>query len=748
MYKDQGNSYSEVEGIKCYFPPLPQKQLIQNFGIPKLDQKWTRTELPEFTVRDVDIWDGSEYEAGDIITWEEAVRQETIKITGCDPMDLDKSNNPKKVPGVVVDIEYSMDCLDNFREQELTRISKGHWIYIKGAPVYLTGWHYLYLNWWQIDVGYPEFRSPDLDFFYLVDVVADLRCPHLGLFYVTGRGSGKSFKGGVVAYGATIRRKKAHSGIQSSDDDAVAAFFKTKILQPMTTLPEFLVPINPYIGEITGLNKLEFKPPAKKTISARLYAKLKKSALYSWIDFRKSSEGAYDNATLACKINDELGKLNPSVTANAEVLIEKNIPSVFRSNIKRGFILGTTTIEKIQEGGREAKNIWIKSDQSKLSKNGRTITGLIRHFCSCLKSTAFDEWGYPVTHEPEDIRTKKYLAEKYEVMMPMIQQGSKAYHDAEREKYSDDPLGLISYKQKNPYTAEEAFWIESKKCIYPAEILYTAKDRILNSGTKPTRRGNIIWEKVDEKAIWVDDKNNGKWEVSYFDFEQNMTQVNHGKKKTFTPKATHKRVMAFDPYSASDLADENRGSNAAAAVYNKPDFHIAEEYCDTIIADYLYRHNDNFMSYEDIICACFFFGCAVLIEKNKSNAIDYFKTRGYHWGGSSNPDDFILERPESTYTEYSSKPSDGITSGVGMIEHYTTSTGSHISKHGWKLKHLRVIDDWLMFDPTKTKKFDMAVAASYAVVAAEKKIEEQPDTVEITDLFRTYNNNGSFSQAH
>jgi hypothetical protein len=57
-----------------------------------------------------------------------------------------------------------------------------------------------------------------------------------------------------------------------------------------------------------------------------------------------------------------------------------------------------------------------------------------------------------------------------------------------------------------------------------------------------------------------------------------------------------------------------------------------------------------------------------------------------------------------------------------------------------------VIDDWLIFNPAKTKKYDLAVAASYAIVASEKKIEDQQETIEIKDLFRTYDNTGSYSQ--
>jgi hypothetical protein len=138
----------------------------------------------------------------------------------------------------------------------------------------------------------------------------------------------------------------------------------------------------------------------------------------------------------------------------------------------------------------------------------------------------------------------------------------------------------------------------------------------------------------------------------------------------------------------------------------------------------------------------------VLIEKNKSNAIDYFRQRGYKWGYDSNDLDFILSRPESTITQNSGKVTDGITSTVTTIQHYVLSTQHHIQNHGHKLKHLRVIDAWLKFNPEKTKEHDLAVAASYSIVAAEKVIKSEGKVIDLGQFFTTYDNSGSASKAN
>ncbi len=236
--------------------------------------------------------------------------------------------------------------------------------------------------------------------------------------------------------------------------------------------------------------------------------------------------------------------------------------------------------------------------------------------------------------------------------------------------------------------------------------------------------------------------------ISFQNFEPNQVQINDGRIKTFTPLNAHKRVIGIDPYSVRDLAEEGSGSMGAAAVYNRYDMNIPEEFCDTIVGDYLFRPPDPFDFYEDMLAAAFWFGCPLFIETNKSNALDYFRHRGYLWGFEANPLDFIWERPRSTFTNPNQKETDGMYNSQGTIEHYTNSTALHIRKHGWKLKHLRVIDQWLLFNPKKTKQFDLGVAASMAVVGAERKGVETSKVIDLGEVLGTYDNSGTASRAN
>ena len=47
--------------------------------------------------------------------------------------------------------------LHDYIDEEFRRRDEGFWFYIKGVPTYITGTHYMYLQWSKIDVGQPDF---------------------------------------------------------------------------------------------------------------------------------------------------------------------------------------------------------------------------------------------------------------------------------------------------------------------------------------------------------------------------------------------------------------------------------------------------------------------------------------------------------------------------------------------------------------------------------------------------------------
>jgi len=88
------------------------------------------------------------------------------------------------------DPDYYDSELQSYRAQEWKRRLYGFWFMNNGVPTYLTGLNYFYLAHWQIDIGYPDFRIPDMEFFYFLQYAID--DPNsLGIVEATKRRQGK-----------------------------------------------------------------------------------------------------------------------------------------------------------------------------------------------------------------------------------------------------------------------------------------------------------------------------------------------------------------------------------------------------------------------------------------------------------------------------------------------------------------------------------------------------------------------------
>ena len=80
----------------------------------------------------------------------------------------------------------------DYIESEFDRRESGYWFYNNGEPTYITGTHYMYLQWTKIDVGHPDFREANRVFFiYWEACKADSRS--FGMAYLKIRRSGFSF---------------------------------------------------------------------------------------------------------------------------------------------------------------------------------------------------------------------------------------------------------------------------------------------------------------------------------------------------------------------------------------------------------------------------------------------------------------------------------------------------------------------------------------------------------------------------
>ena len=74
-------------------------------------------------------------------------------------------------------------------DEEFKRREEGFWFNNKGVSTYITGTHYMYLQWSKIDVGAPDYREANRLFFIFWEACkADRRC--YGMCYLKNRRSG------------------------------------------------------------------------------------------------------------------------------------------------------------------------------------------------------------------------------------------------------------------------------------------------------------------------------------------------------------------------------------------------------------------------------------------------------------------------------------------------------------------------------------------------------------------------------
>ena len=88
--------------------------------------------------------------------------------------------------------EESKDQWFDYIDEEFKRREEGFWFINKNKPIYITGTHYMYLQWSKIDVGAPDFREANRLFYIFWEACkADKRC--YGMCYLKNRRSGFSF---------------------------------------------------------------------------------------------------------------------------------------------------------------------------------------------------------------------------------------------------------------------------------------------------------------------------------------------------------------------------------------------------------------------------------------------------------------------------------------------------------------------------------------------------------------------------
>jgi hypothetical protein len=637
-------------------------------------------------------------------------------------------------------VEFKEKWYD-YIDTEFKRREEGFWFYNKDKPSYITGTHYMYLQWSKIDVGQPDFRESNRLFFIFWEACkADVRC--YGLCYLKNRRSGFSFMAsGETVNQATISTDSRFGILSKSGPDA-KKMFTDKVVPISVNYPFFFKPVQD--GMDRPKTELAYRVPASKFTRKKLDSneKLQEiTGLDTTIDWKNTGDNSYDGEKLKLLVHDESGKWERPTNILNNWRVTKTCLRL-GSRIIGKCMMGSTS-NALDKGGENFKKLYYDSDATKRNANGQTRSGLYSLFIPMEWNYEgyIDSYGFPVFEKP----TKQTEGPDGS----LITQGVIDYWNNEVEGLKGDQDGLNEYYRQFPRTEQHAFRDEAKQSLFNLTKIYEQID--YNEDLRNTAiitTGSFMWENgiKDTKVVFVPNKN-GRFNVSWVPHVglQNRVIVKGGVKY---PGNDHCGAFGCDSYDISGTVDK-RGSNGALHGLTK--FSMEDVPPNRFFLEYIARPQTAEIFFEDVLMACVFYGMPILAENNKPRLLYHFKRRGYR-GFSMNRPDRRLNKLSVTEREIGGIPNsseDIKQAHAAAIESYIeTCVGQTEAGYG-DMYFQRTLEDWGKFNINNRTKHDASISSGLAIMACNKNLYSPVSPVQkkVYDLgIKRYDNRGSSSK--
>ena len=637
----------------------------------------------------------------------------------------------------------------NFKEQwydyidtEFKRRSEGFWFYNKGVPTYITGTHYMYLQWSKIDVGAADYRESNRLFFIFWEACkADQRC--YGMAYLKNRRSGFSF----MASGETVNMATISSdsrfGILSKSGADAKKMFTDKVVPISLNYPFFFKPIQD--GMDRPKTELAYRVPASKLTRRKLDQGEKPGELEgldTTIDWKNTGDNSYDGEKLKLLVHDESGKWErPDNILNNWRVTKTTLR--LGSRIVGKCMMGSTS-NALDKGGANFKKLYENSNVTKRNRNGQTSSGLYSLFIPMEWNYEgfIDTYGNPVFDTPEEPVEGPYGE--------LIDQGVIEHWQNEVDGLKNDQDGLNEYYRQFPRTEQHAFRDEAKESLFNLTKIYEQIDynEEVQNGMQVTQ-GNFQWEggEQDSNVIFAPNTN-GRFKVSWVPPKklQNCVIVKNGVKY---PGNEHIGAFGCDSYDISGTVDK-RGSKGSLHGLTK--FSMEDAPPNMFFLEYIARPQTAEIFFEDVLMALAFYGMPLLCENNKPRLLYYLKRRGYR-GFSMNRPDKLWNKLSVTEKDIGGIPNsseDIKQAHAAAIESYIENYVGQVTEGVYGDTYFqKTLEDWAGFNINNRTKFDATISSGLAIMAcnknryrpsAEKAIKSVPLS------FKKYNNKGYSSK--
>ena len=685
----------EIQNLKIALPSEPDNVYVCS----KKEERWARTKYPKQLSKIKNVFEWEQY-----------------------PIDFK---------------ETWYDYID----EEFRRREEGFWFKNKGISTYITGSHYMFLQWSKIDVGAADYRESNRLFYIFWEACkADQRC--YGMCYLKNRRSGFSFMASSELVNQATISSDSRFGILSKSGADAKKMFTDKVVPISINYPFFFKPIQD--GMDRPKTELAYRVPASKLTRRKLdqgEAPEELEGLDTTIDWKNTGDNSYDGEKLKLLAHDESGKWErPDNILNNWRVTKTTLR--LGSKVVGKCMMGSTS-NSLDKGGDNFKKLYYASDVTQRNRNGQTSSGLYSLFIPMEWNYEgfIDSYGLPVFDSPKD-------AVK-DAQGDLITRGVIEHWENEVDGLRSDQDSLNEYYRQFPRTEKHAFRDEAKLSLFNLTKIYEQIDYNEDVKNKTlVTQGNFQWAGgIKDTSVNFVPENNGRFLVSWIPpiNLQNRVIIKNGVK---FPGNDHVGAFGCDSYDISGTVDK-RGSKGSLHGLTK--FSMEQAPFNMFFLEYISRPPTAEIFFEDVLMALHFYGMPILAENNKPRLLYYLKRRGYR--------KFSMNRPDKIYNKLSvaEREIGGIpNSSEDIKQAHAAAIESYIedyvglSENGYgDMYFQRTLEDWAKFNINNRTKFDATISSGLAIMACNKNKYtplniKKRDPVSIS--FKKYDNTGYTSK--
>lgn len=677
----------DIYGSLVYVPESPLPHIIDNWDLPKNQQKWVRKELPDYF----------------------------------DEVEYSKDGTALLTPQQKA-----------YAAKEVERCKKGYWFYNNGIPTFITGKNYFYLQWWKLeDDIYPDYRDADRRYFLFLNHWENvLWC--LGIARGKKRREGASSQACSNLIYECVFYKMSNCGLVSKEEKDSRETFLEMVSFGYQQLPPFLKPTQ--LNRADSVTELVFAVKAEKGVSNT-------KGLRSKINYRAPKENAYDRGRMSRVLADEGGKW--ALDVKFSKFISKVSKTMIKGAKRVGFCEAPSTVNELTKGGgAEFKKFWDGANQFETG-NKKTGNRFVTYFTPAYDNYEgfIDEFGMSVIDAPTD-EQYEYLVRRWVVKDPItgetisevseedIKLGARAYVLGRREGLTGELLE--EEIRQNPCTVQEMFEAANVGCTFNSYNINLRKKELSD---KDIYKRNIIFYRDEDnyKVKWRDANDNEKnfhWRVTWMPENENANkfEIYAGAR---TPGRADDGAISVDSYSNSQ-GGRKYGSKACALIGRKNDL-LDPQNTGKPIGMLYGRPAEKDLLHQQVLLAGEYFGYPIWYEHTADDYYGYFKDRGMLGYLGKYPKSLIDPTKVDSQERHKGTPitpfslTKQLDNGVSFFEN-----------HCDKIDFIEILDNALLFDPTDRTKFDIIVSFLILItVLMERTPAKQKPKA---PLIKTYSN--------